>query len=57
VGKLRDARLLRIKVMQHEKDLVVDMDMSRCLKRDFFYKDNEFVGGELYFEWYSRSSG
>ncbi|MEP7730728.1 YhdP family protein [Marinomonas primoryensis] len=48
VGKAaQDARLLRIKVMQHEKDLVVDMDYESLSKARFFLQDNEFVGGEL----------
>ena len=48
VGKTaQETRSLRIKVMQHERDLVVDMDYESLSKARLLLQDSEFVGGEL----------
>jgi len=43
----QEPRSLRIKVMGHERDVVVDVDYDALSKGRFFLQDKVFVGGEL----------
>lgn len=48
VGKQAEGKAaLRIKVMQHEKDIVIDADYADLSKARFLLKGNEFIGGEV----------
>lgn len=48
IGKgAQEANALRIKVMQHEKDIVIDVDYAALSKARFLLQNSEFVGGEL----------
>jgi uncharacterized protein (TIGR02099 family) len=55
VGKsAQEAKLLRVKLMQHEGDIVVDADYNRLSDVRFLLHDGEFIGGEVNF---NRNSG
>ncbi|NLU99752.1 TIGR02099 family protein [Marinomonas sp. UCMA 3892] len=48
VGKnAEEAKALRIKVMQHEKDIVIDADYATLSKARILLQDNDFAGGEV----------
>lgn len=48
VGKnAEEAKALRIKVMQHEKDIVIDADYAALSKARILLQDNDFAGGEV----------
>jgi uncharacterized protein (TIGR02099 family) len=50
IGKsTEEAKALRIKVMQHEKDIVIDADYAALSQARFLLQNSEFVGGELMF--------
>lgn len=48
VGKnAEEAKAIRIKVMQHEKDIVIDADYAALSKARFLLQGSEFAGGEV----------
>ncbi|WP_421853044.1 YhdP family protein [Marinomonas sp.] len=48
VGKAADeTKLLRIKMMQHEKDIVIDADYASFSQARLLLQNNQFMGGEL----------
>ncbi|MBU2414000.1 MAG: TIGR02099 family protein [Gammaproteobacteria bacterium] len=42
-----EAKALHIKVMQHEKDIVIDADYATLSKARILLQDSEFAGGEV----------
>ncbi|GGN21560.1 MULTISPECIES: YhdP family protein [Marinomonas] len=45
--KTAEAEPLQLKVMQHEKDLVIDVDYSTLVEARLLLDGSEFVGGEI----------
>jgi uncharacterized protein (TIGR02099 family) len=45
--KAQEVMPLRVKVMQHEKDIVIDAEYSSLAKARFLLQESAFVGGEL----------
>ncbi|NVK75799.1 MAG: TIGR02099 family protein [Oceanospirillaceae bacterium] len=56
-GKTIDeAKALRVKLMQHEKDIVVDVDYASFSQARLLLQDSAFVGGELQLNGKANSS-
>ena len=48
IGKtIKEVKMLQLKVMQHENDIVIDTDYNQLSKARFLLQNGEFIGGEV----------